>query len=340
MSFDANGWSSQLFSMPQGGAGGVSAVDAYGKNVANNAAVSANAFSRAGMQGIADYENVYKPYDKKIMTMVDAMGTDAYRSQQRGQAMTDVGIQAGAAQQAMARNMARMGVNPNSGAFAAAGGQMAMQTALGKAQAAASADRNSRDEYMKGLGTVNAMGTSAAGVAQKNLLAAAEMGKVGLAGADLGAAATDRANHAAASMASAAAAGTSAQASLMNAGTNAAKLTQDGKQFDDTLAQTKVRDQNTYDLGRGTLAVNKLTADNTAKANSFGNVVGSTAAGGLARWLTSPGGMQTMGNLYSSGTNSSGYTLADGSFSVVPPGSYTSLPQIDGVNWGEDWLDF
>lgn len=321
MSFDADGWSSQLFSMPQGGGGGVSAVDAYGKNIAAGAALSANAFGRAGMQGIADYENVYKPYDKKIMTMVDAMGTDAYRSQQRGQAMTDVGIQAGAAQQAMNRNMARMGVNPNSGAFAAAGGQMAMQTALGKAQAAASADRNSRDEYMKGLGTVNAMGTSAAGVAQKNLLAAAEMGKVGLAGADLGAAATDRANHAAASLASAAAAGTSAQASLMNAGTNAAKLTQDGKQFDDTLAQTKVRDQNTYDLGRGTLAVNKLTADNTAKANSFGNVVTSGLTGAGIRYLTSPGFTQTMSNLFGSGSGVTAADLSVANFSDDPLGT-------------------
>lgn len=320
MSFDADGWSSQLFSMPQGGGGGVSAVDAYGKNIAAGAALSANAFGRAGMQGIADYENVYKPYDKKIMTMVDAMGTDAYRSQQRGQAMTDVGIQAGAAQQAMNRNMARMGVNPNSGAFAAAGGQMAMQTALGKAQAAASADRNARDDYMKGLGTVNSMGTSAAGVAQKNLLAASEMGKVGLAGADLGAAATDRANQAAASMASAAAAGMSAQASMRNADTNANKLVQDGIQFGQTLAQQTLRDKNTYDLGRGELAVRTMSANAATQANSLPNVFGSALAGGAAKVLTSPSTWQTMGNLFGGG-NVTPSDLAIANFSDDPIGT-------------------
>ena len=289
-----------------GGNGGVGAVDAYGKNVAGAAAQGAGAMGQAGIQGIQSYVGQYLPYDRKLMSHVDSIGTDAYRAQQRGQAVNAVQQQTDLQRQVMNRNMTRMGVDPNSARFASMNGMMAGQTALNKVMAANAADRSARDEWVKGLGAINAMGGKLAESSQKSMQTAADMGRVGLLGADLGAGASDRATNAYANSASAA-------ASSQNAATNAA------------IAARQATDADrTYSLNLGRLALEReaLTSgnlfkqqeiDTTNKTNSFGNVVLSELAGAGTKYVFSKDGMETLGSLLDSllnGGDDGGYTAA------------------------------
>ena len=289
-----------------GGNGGVGAVDAYGKNVAGAAAQGAGAMGQAGIQGIQSYVGQYLPYDRKLMSHVDSIGTDAYRAQQRGQAVNAVQQQTDLQRQVMNRNMTRMGVDPNSARFASMNGMMAGQTALNKVMAANAADRSARDEWVKGLGAINAMGGKLAESSQKSMQTAADMGRVGLLGADLGAGASDRATNAYANSASAA-------ASSQNAATNAA------------IAARQATDADrTYSLNLGRLALEReaLTSgnlfkqqviDTTNKTNSFGNVVLSGLAGAGTKYVFSKDGMETLGSLLDSllnGGDDGGYTAA------------------------------
>ena len=285
-----------------GGNGGVGAVDAYGKNVAGAAAQGAGAMGQAGIQGIQSYVGQYLPYDRKLMSHVDSIGTDAYRAQQRGQAVNAVQQQTDLQRQVMNRNMTRMGVDPNSARFASMNGMMAGQTALNKVMAANAADRSARDEWVKGLGAINAMGGKLAESSQKSMQNAADMGRVGLLGADLGAGASDRATNAYANSASAA-------ASSQNAATNAA------------IAARQATDADrTYSLNLGRLALEReaLTSgnlfkqqgiDTTNKTNSFGNVVLSGLAGAGTKYVFSKDGMETLGGLFGGGDDG-GYTAA------------------------------
>lgn len=308
----SNEWMDSLFSAPTT-QGGVAAVDAYGKNVAAGMAQGATATGRLGTGGMASYMTDYQPYDKKFMAHVDNLGTDSYRAQQRGQAMTDVGIQMGNAQQAVNRNMARMGVNPNSAAFASTQGQLALQGALGKVQAGMAADRGARDEWVKGVGAINAMGNKVNENSLRAMTVAGDLGKTGMMGADLGASSADRQTQAGASA-------TSAGASALNASTGMTNAATQARQVD-----------NSYQLGLGRLALDRYNIDtnsaNLAKSNSLGNVFGSTAAGYLTKYgadaLASY--MKTLGN---SGPTAPIYSQSDGSFSVVPPGSF-SAPTVD-----------
>ena len=303
-----------------GGNGGVGAVDAYGKNVAGAAAQGAGAMGQAGIQGIQSYMSQYLPYDAKLMSHVDNIGTDAYRAQQRGQAVNAVQQQTDLQRQVMNRNMTRMGVDPNSARFASMNGMMAGQTALNKVMAANAADRSARDEWVKGLGAINAMGGKLAESSQKSMQTAADMGRVGLLGADLGAIASDRATNAYANSASAAASSqnaaansVSAAASSQNAATNAA------------IAARQATDADrTYSLNLGRLALDReaLTSgnlfkqqeiDTTNKTKSFGNVVLSELAGAGTKYVFSKDGMETLGSLLDSllnGGDDGGYTAA------------------------------
>lgn len=285
-----------------GGNGGVGAVDAYGKNVAGAAAQGAGAMGQAGIQGIQSYVGQYLPYDRKLMSHVDSIGTDAYRAQQRGQAVNAVQQQTDLQRQVMNRNMTRMGVDPNSARFASMNGMMAGQTALNKVMAANAADRSARDEWVKGLGAINAMGGKLAESSQKSMQTAADMGRVGLLGADLGAIASDRANNAYANSASAA-------ASSQNAATNAANAARQATDAD-----------RTYSLNLGRLALDReaLTSgilfkqqeiDTTNKTKSFGNVVLSELAGAGTKYVFSKDGMETLGGLIG-GDDDGGYTAA------------------------------
>lgn len=302
----SNEWMDSLFSSPTA-QGGVPAVDAYGKNMAAGMAQGASAAGNFGASGMASYMADYQPYDKKLMAHVDNLGTDAYRAQQRGQAMTDVGIQTGNAQQALNRNMARMGVNPNSAAFASSQGQLALQGALGKAQASMAADRGARDEYVKGLGAINAMGNKLSENSVKAMSVAGDLGKTGMIGADLGAAAYDRNTNAQASMAGAAASGASAAAAGRNA---------------DTAALNAA---NTYQLGLGRLALDRYNIDNTTAINknnnSFSTIAGSTLAGYAARY-----GSDALFNYVKSlgSGGGSSYTNLPGDANM--PGAATQIP--------------
>lgn len=301
-----------------GGNGGVGAVDAYGKNVAGAAAQGAGAMGQAGIQGIQSYVGQYLPYDRKLMSHVDSIGTDAYRAQQRGQAVNAVQQQTDLQRQVMNRNMTRMGVDPNSARFASMNGMMAGQTALNKVMAANAADRSARDEWVKGLGAINAMGGKLAESSQKSMQTAADMGRVGLLGADLGAIASDRANNAYANSASAA-------ASSQNAATNAANAARQATDAD-----------RTYSLNLGRLALDReaLTSgilfkqqeiDTTNKTNSFGNVVLSGLAGAGTKYVFSKDGMETLGGLFGGGDDG-GYTAA---------GDANNIFLQDPSNWME-----
>lgn len=312
MSFDANAWLNQLYSVPAGTPGGVPAVDAYGKNVAAAMAEGGLGYGNAGLRMTNSYLNEYQPYDRKFMGYVDNLGTDAYRAQQRGRAMTDVNMQAGQQMQAMNRNMGRMGVNPNSAQFAAMNGMLAQQNALNKVTAAMGADRSARDEWAKGLGAINAMGIKAGELGIKSGALAADMGKVGMVGADLGASAADRQTQAGA-------AATGAGAAAMNASTNASKLAQDMQLGLGKLALERYLGDRQWDY-------NDRALNNKIDAGSLGNTFVSQVGGGLATgignaasdafkaWLKSP-----------SGSSFAPYYQEDGSFSVVPPGSFSDL---------------
>lgn len=274
MDFDPGGWLNQLYSTPAGTPGGVPAVDAYGKNVAAAAAQGALGMGTAGLNMTNSYLNDYQPYDKKFMGYVDSIGTDAYRAQQRGQAMTGVQQQSDMARMAQNRDMARMGVNPNSARFAGVNGALAQQTALNKVMAAMATDRSSRDEWVKGLGAINAMGLKVGELGTKNMAVAGDLAKVGMLGADMGAAAADRQTQAGA-------AATGAGAAAMNAGTNAANAA------------------NNYQLGLGRLALDRYNIDtgNAYKTsqNSFGNTASNALIGAGAAWLQN-GGFNAIAN--------------------------------------------
>ena len=289
------------------GMGGTQAVDAYGKNMAAAAGQGAYGFGDSGLKGIQSYMKDYLPYDKKFMGYVDGLGTDAYRSQQRGQAMAGVQQQADSARQQQARKLAAMGINPNSGAYATANAALNGQLALGKVGAAMAADRGARDEWAKGLTTIGAMGERAAGIAQKSGMVGTDLAKVGLAAADLGATARDRETNAAANA-------TSASASAINASTNAAKVAQDASQFDRSfdykIGRDKVGDSQwdkSYGLSLGRLALdtNKFTADSlfndkalAAKISAGKIDWGDALAGAGLRYAFTPDGMKAIGNVW------------------------------------------
>jgi hypothetical protein len=127
---------------------------------------------------------------------------------------------------------------------------------------------------------------------------AGDLGKVGLAGADLGATARDRNTNAGA-------AATSAGAASMNASTNAARLTQDADQF-----------AKNYGLNLGKLALERYNIDETNKlrnseldwrknAGSFGNTFGNMLLGAGGNWLSN-GGFNTIGTGLKNWLNNSG----------------------------------
>lgn len=93
-------------------------------------------------QDYADYQsNTFRPMERAIVDEANNYDTTARRDEAAGAAIADVSQQAAAARDIQQRNMARMGVNPNDGKFAAMTSQMTMQEALGKAAAGTQARR-------------------------------------------------------------------------------------------------------------------------------------------------------------------------------------------------------
>lgn len=111
------------------------------------AAAKANAVSDAQLASMQqndaiskDYWNyqqsTFRPMERAIVDAAQTYDTEARRDQKAGEAIADVQQQIDAAQGQQMRQLARMGVNPNDGKFAAMSNQMSMAGALGKAQAA------------------------------------------------------------------------------------------------------------------------------------------------------------------------------------------------------------
>jgi hypothetical protein len=95
--------------------------------------------TNAGAQGDAyfdEYQNVYRPAAEKMINDAMRFNTEAYREDLAQQAMGDVSRQSAVAQDAAARNMAAMGVDPNSGRALAMQRAVQMQDALARSNAA------------------------------------------------------------------------------------------------------------------------------------------------------------------------------------------------------------
>ncbi len=271
-------------------------ADKFGRNMASMATQGVEAANGLGMKLGESYATDYQPYDKKFMQHVDMLGSDAYKAQQRGRAVA--GVQQASDQQLgqMERRMASMGM-ANPALMAKMQSQTAAQTALGKAAAAMDSDQKARGEWVQGIGAINTMGLKTGELGTKYLQMGSELGKVGLAGADMGAGAAARKMQADASMASAAAAGSNASASALNAQTNATKTAND------------------YQLGLGSLAarmheintgntLNQAKLDVLKGQSSLPSQVVSTGLGILGSAATSyfaKNGLNGMSNLLGTG---------------------------------------
>lgn len=93
-----------------------------------------------------DYWNyqtgTFRPLERRIVDKAERFDTPERQEAEAGRAVADVAQQAGLARQTQMRDMGRMGVNPNSGRFAAMSNQMTLGTATASAQAANQARRN------------------------------------------------------------------------------------------------------------------------------------------------------------------------------------------------------
>lgn len=84
-------------------------------------------------------QETFRPMERALVADAQNYDTDARREQKAGQAMADVNQGFANAEGQQTRQLARMGVNPNDGKFAAMSNQMTMGKALGQAQAASKA---------------------------------------------------------------------------------------------------------------------------------------------------------------------------------------------------------
>lgn len=87
-------------------------------------------------QNDARYQNVAIPFEDQLLSDVNRFDSDAYKQQQVDQAQADVNAAFSNANQQQMRGLSRMGVNPNSGKFAAMTNQNSMAQATALATAA------------------------------------------------------------------------------------------------------------------------------------------------------------------------------------------------------------
>jgi hypothetical protein len=88
-------------------------------------------------QDYYDYErNTFRPLEQSIVSDAENYNTEGKREELAGKAASDVEQQMGVARESAARNLARYGINPNSGKFAAVNKDMAVQEGLARAGAA------------------------------------------------------------------------------------------------------------------------------------------------------------------------------------------------------------
>ena len=104
-----------------------------------------------------DYQaGTFRPMEKSIVADAQNYDTTARRDEKAAGAMADVGTQAAATQQAQARTMQRMGVNPGSAKYVGMQNEISMNEAAAKA-GAASAARNQVETqgYARKMDAVN-----------------------------------------------------------------------------------------------------------------------------------------------------------------------------------------
>lgn len=85
------------------------------------------------------YKDTFKPIEQQVASEAVNYDSEQRKDAQAGQAAMEVGKQFSAAREANTRNMARMGVNPNSGKFQASANSTAVQEGLAKAAASTKA---------------------------------------------------------------------------------------------------------------------------------------------------------------------------------------------------------
>jgi len=124
-------------------------------------------FVSVGRGGMDDYEKLFRPAYQKMSDLVDKLGSEDYRAQQRSQAMEGADAQFGMQDQALQRRFQGMGIG--SGALADAMAAQASARAMAKVNAATTSDNNLMQAYGSGLNTFANLGLNVNKTAGDNL---------------------------------------------------------------------------------------------------------------------------------------------------------------------------
>jgi hypothetical protein len=125
-----------------------------------------NQNQEAGQLSLDLQKTKYIPLQKSIVDEVNNFDTDAYREGLASKAAADYGTATTNGQASLARQMASMGVNPNSGKFAAVSNQNALDTAAGKANAMTTSRQQAQATGMAQKMAAAGLGTGNSGAAQ------------------------------------------------------------------------------------------------------------------------------------------------------------------------------
>lgn len=110
-------------------------MDALTKQVTQQQIDTQNKSNQRADEQWKYYQEQFQPVEKQMAEEAMSYDSEERKAAAAGQAGMEAAKQFAAARDANNRNMARMGVNPNSGKFAANQNSMAVQEALGKASA-------------------------------------------------------------------------------------------------------------------------------------------------------------------------------------------------------------
>lgn len=128
------------------------------------------------------YWDTTAKYQDKVYNAVDSYDTEANREQIAGQASADIERAAAAGRSTLNRNMQRMGLNPNSGAYRSGMRQDAMATSLGKAGAMTMAREAARREGLNMKAMAAGMGGNLSGASAGYAGAAGGAAQLGMSG--------------------------------------------------------------------------------------------------------------------------------------------------------------
>lgn len=114
-------------------------TDALTTRVTEQALATAEKNNAIADEQYAYYKDTFQPVEKQMVDEANNYDSAERKDAVAGQAAMEVGKQFAATRDANTRNMARMGINPNSGKFQASANSTAVQEALGKASASTKA---------------------------------------------------------------------------------------------------------------------------------------------------------------------------------------------------------